>query len=170
MANNKGYEFESILGRVNELYRRQNKAIIDKRPTPMVIIRKMAQGFLCRFDKKKSTVDYDGVYKSKSIRFEAKSMTKKLKSLPLDYFKEHQIEYLIDCRSHGCICFLLLFLPEQDKLYLMDINVLEKAVEDAKEIGRKSIPLTTFEESAHLVTNLDYLKVVDKLYFEETEL
>jgi recombination protein U len=78
----RGMDFENVLEYTNNLYRTKGKALINKRATPMTIIRNAGPSkYVCVFSEK-STVDYDGTYKGRSIVFEAKSVTAK-KNFPL---------------------------------------------------------------------------------------
>lgn len=65
---NRGQAFEQLLNFTNLQYERAGIALIHKRPTPMKLLRKQGFHFIAAFEKK-STVDYDGVYRGKAIYF-----------------------------------------------------------------------------------------------------
>lgn len=162
----RGQSFENLIDYTNQVYRNKGIAIINKRPTPMKIIGKTrGNQHLCVFDKK-STVDYDGIYKGKPIVFEAK--TTSLKRVPLDIIADHQIEYLNQAESQGAISFLIVEIRPIQDVFIVSNSMLQKYVKNAENGGRKSIPLDELEIYAELVKRgngipLDYLSVVDRL-------
>lgn len=162
----RGMAFENLLNYTNELYIQQGRAIINKRPTPMKIIGKTrGNQHICVFDRK-STVDFDGIYRGKPIVFEAKST--KEKRLPLSIITEHQIEYLNAAEKQGAVAFLICEIRAIDTVFYVSNGLLQKYVKDAQKGGRKSIPLRDLEVYAYEVKSqngvpLDYLSVVDRL-------
>lgn len=168
----RGQAFEKLIDYTNEIYKRKGIALINKRPTPMKIIgRTRGDQHICIFDKK-STVDYDGIYKGRPIVFEAKSTREK--RLPLSLISEHQIEYLDAAHKQGAISFLIVEIRPLQEVYLIQNSLLQKYVKNAEKGGRKSISLDDLEIYAELVESgdgvpLDYLKVVDRLIEGRTE-
>lgn len=163
---NRGMAFEELINYSNQLYEQKNIAIINKRPTPVKVLGRSA-GRVTGFFEKPSTVDYDGVYKSRSIVFESKS-TRDLHKFDLKNIEPHQVEYLEKCESHGAISFVLVELAKLRKVYLMHNQTLKHYWNIAQKGGRKSIPLDAFEVNAWEVGSgrvpLDYLLVVDKVW------
>lgn len=166
----RGQAFENLLNYSNEVYKNKGIAIINKRPTPMKIIGKTrGNQHICVFDKK-STVDFDGIYNGKAIAFEAKSTNEK--RLPFSIITDEQIKYLDTAEKQGAISFLIVEMKVTRQVFLVPNGMLQKYVREAKNGGRKSIPLRDLEVYAHLVKSqngipLDYLSVVDNLIYSE---
>ncbi|OJE33645.1 hypothetical protein A9490_20525 [Bacillus thuringiensis] len=70
---NREMHFEKLVNLANEMYQRGSVALINKRPTPVKVIKSKGNQVINGFYESKSTVDYDGVYKGRAIAFEAKS-------------------------------------------------------------------------------------------------
>lgn len=161
----RGQAFENLIDYTNQVYKNKGIALINKRPTPMKIIgQTRGKQHLCVFDKK-STVDYDGIYRGKPIVFEAKSTG--LKRVPLDIIADHQIEYLDQADNQGAISFLIVEIRPMQDVYIVSNAMLQKYVKDAQNGGRKSISIDDLEIYAELVEQgggvpLNYLSVVDK--------
>ncbi|MEN2468212.1 Holliday junction resolvase RecU [Ornithinibacillus sp. JPR2-1] len=166
----RGMAFENVLNYTNQLYSNQGRALINKRPTPVKVLKSKGTRVLSGFFEEKSTVDYDGIYKGKAITFEAKSTEKK--SLPLDMVSNHQVNYLNQAEEQGGISFLIVEMRTSKQVFYVSNGMLQKYIKDAKNGGRKSIPLRDLEVYAHLVkpqngVPLDYLSVVDSLIYSE---
>lgn len=166
----RGMAFENTLNYTNQIYLNQGRAIINKRPTPVKVLQSKGTRVLKGFYEEKSTVDYDGVYKGISIVFEAKST--KEKRLPLSIISDHQVKYLADAEKLGAISFLIVDMRALGEVFLVPSNMLQKYMKEAKQGGRKSIPLRDLEVYTQLVKSqngvpLDYLSVVDRLIEDE---
>ncbi|OMC71495.1 Holliday junction resolvase RecU [Paenibacillus sp. FSL H7-0326] len=167
---NRGMAFENILDYSNQMYDMKGIAIINKRPTPVKVVRKTYGKVTEGYFEKSSTVDYDGVYQGRAIMFEAKSTDQKLR-FDLSNLHSHQYDYLKKCHMAGGIAFLLVDFRKQRKMYLMPFLTLRSYVEASKNGGRKSIRIEDFDIHAYEVTSgrvpVDYLKAVDKIWFTE---
>lgn len=162
----RGSAFENLLNYTNQVYKNKNIALINKRPTPVKVLKSKGSRVLSGFYEDKSTVDYDGLYNGKAIVFEAKST--KEKRLPLDMISDHQIKYLDAAEKQGAISFLIVEMRSSKDVFLVPNNMLRKYITDAQNGGRKSIPMRDLEVYALLVESkdgvpLDYLSVVDRL-------
>lgn len=162
----RGQAFEQMLDFTNRIYENRGIALINKRPTPVKVLKTKGVRVISAFYDKKSTVDYDGVYKGRAIAFEAKSTKKK--NLPLDMIPDHQVKYLNQAEKHGAISFLIVEMKSFRDVFIIPSNMLRKYIKNAKNGGRKSIPIDEMEVYARLVESkngvpLDYLSVVDKL-------
>lgn len=158
---NRGKEFESLLDYTNKIYANKGIALINKRPTPVQILRTKGHRITNAIYTKKSTVDYDGIYEGKPITFEAKSTNGK--SLPLSMIPQHQVDYLLDAIVHGAVAFFIVHFKELDKTYKISALLVNRYIKAAKKGGRKSIPIKEFEENGIEVHSrngipLDYLK------------
>ncbi|WP_339167046.1 Holliday junction resolvase RecU [Brevibacillus sp. FSL L8-0520] len=166
---NRGQAFEQLLNFTNLQYERAGIALIHKRPTPMKPLRKQGFHFIATFEKK-STVDYDGVYRGKAIYFEAKS-TREETRFPLDNIEHHQITHLERAEQQGAICFFLIEFAKSQEVFFVPLSTIRHYMLHAQTGGRKSIPKDDFEYYAYAVQNtkraaLDYLLWVDKLIGE----
>lgn len=64
---NSGMAFEMLINLANEMYQSGGVALINKRPTPVKVLKSKGGRVLSGFYEAKSTVDYDGVYKGRAI-------------------------------------------------------------------------------------------------------
>ena len=164
---NRGMNLESLINDANLYYLEENKAVIYKKPTPIGLVDvDYKKGEIKKaFFKEKSTFDYNGVYKGRYIDFEAKESKSKT-SFPLSNSHKHQITHLITILNHGAIAFLIVNI--NDAYYLLKGEDLLLFIDNNE---RKSIPIKFFEENAEkiqlkLKPVLDYLELVDKIYFK----
>ena len=146
-------------------------AVIYKKPTPITInkvdypSRKDAVIKEAHF-KIPSTTDYNGIYKGKYIDFEAKET--KLDYFPLANIHAHQIEHLKKIMEHGGIGFLIVRFSKKDEIFYLDGT---KFFEFLETSSRKSIPIEYFYENGYKIKvkfnpRIDYLKIVDEIYFK----
>lgn len=166
----RGQAFEYTLDYTNQVYKNKGIALINKRPTPVRVLKSRGAKVITGFYEAKSTVDYDGIYQGKAITFEAK--TTKNKSFPLSMVADHQIKYLDQAERQGATSFLIVQMRVLDDVFLIPNNMLQKYVKNAQKGGKKSIPIDDLEVYAHLVESqngipLDYLSVVDRLIDEK---
>ena len=166
---NRGMSFEADINASNEYYRDHDVCIITKRPTPINIVKvdytKGAKITHAYFEQQ-STTDYNGVYRSRYIDFEAKT-TKNKTAFPLNNISKHQIEHLKKVIYHGGIAFFIIQFESLDIVYIIDASYVIHFYEKGE---RKSIPLSCFKESGVIVERsynprLKYIDAVNKLYF-----
>ncbi|WP_277680373.1 Holliday junction resolvase RecU [Gracilibacillus dipsosauri] len=168
---NRGMAFENLINHSNKIYALKGRAIINKRPTPVKVLKSKGTQVLKGFYESKSTVDYDGVYRGKAIYFEAKS-TKVSTRFDLDNIHKHQIDYMHQTQKLGAICFFLIEFRGTHEVYLVPFDFIHHYAVNADRGGRKSIPKDDFNYySVGLVESkngvpLDYLSLVDKLIEE----
>lgn len=169
---NRGMSLEHDISLANEFYRLNDKAVIYKKPTPITIakvnyVSRLEAVIKEAYFKTPSTTDYNGIYRGKYLDFEAKE-TKNKKYFPLENIHKHQIDHLKAITKHGGIGFIIVRFSALYKTYLLTTEKLEYFLENST---RKSIPLEYFEKEGHLIKEkynprLDYLEVIDKLYFD----
>ena len=166
---NRGMSFESDINLSNEYYKEHGVCLITKRPTPINVVKvdysKGAKITHAYFEEQ-STTDYNGVYRSKYIDFEAKN-TKNKTSFPLNNITKHQIEHLKRVIAHGGIAFFIIQFELLDEVYILDASYVIRFYENG---DRKSIPYSCFKESGVLVEKsynprLKYIDAINKLYF-----
>jgi recombination protein U len=170
---NRGMDLEEAINQTNEYYVSNDIAYIYKKPIPIQVVkvdyeRRSAAKISEAYYKIPSTTDYNGIYRGKYIDFEAKETQSKT-SFPLKNIHEHQVSHLANIAKHGGIGFIIVSFSKLGLVYLLDSTLVSYFYERSKD-GRKSIEMIDFETKGHLipegyVKRLDYLKIVDKLYF-----
>ena len=169
-AANRGMSLEEDINLSNDYYRDAGIALINKRPTPINIVKvdySKGARITDAYFEKQSTTDYNGVYKGRYIDFEAKN-TKSTTSFPLSNISEHQIVHLKNVLKHGGIAFFIISFQMKDEIYLLDASFVIDFYEHGK---RKSIPYEVFTKEGILIKQdysprLHYLDAVDALYFK----
>lgn len=169
--SNRGMNLESEINETNNYYRINDIAIIYKKPTPITIHK---VNYKSRNDtviedarfKIPSTTDYNGIYKSKYIDFEAKETSKK--SFPLANIHSHQIEHLRKIINHGGIAFTIIRFSKENKTFYLEAS---KLIDFINNNTKKSIPLSFFEKNGYIIKDklkprIDYLEIIDRLYFK----
>ena len=169
-AANRGMSLEEDINLSNDFYRETGRALINKRPTPINIVKvdySRGARITDAYFEKQSTTDYNGVYKGKYIDFEAKN-TKSETSFPLSNISEHQIVHLRNVIKHGGIAFFIICFQLKNEVYLLDASFV---IEFYEKGGRKSIPYNIFKEKGVLIKQdytprLHYIDAVETLYFK----
>ena len=169
-AANRGMSLEEDINLSNDYYRDAGIALINKRPTPINIVKvdySKGARITDAYFEKQSTTDYNGVYKGRYIDFEAKN-TKSTTSFPLSNISEHQIVHLKNVLKHGGIAFFIISFQMKDEIYLLDASFVIDFYEHGK---RKSIPYEVFTKEGILIKQdysprLHYLDAVEALYFK----
>lgn len=169
--SNRGMSLEADLNVTNEYYRVTKKAIIYKKPTAITIVKvdyKSRQDAVIKeaYFKTPSTTDYNGIYRGKYIDFEAKE-TRNKSFFPLANIHPHQIEHLRQICLHGGIGFVIVRFSCLNLTYFLESSKLIAFIESQE---RKSIPISYFKKEGYQIYDnynprLDYLKIVDQLYF-----
>ena len=169
-AANRGMSLEEDINLSNDFYRDNGIALINKRPTPINIVKvdySRGARITDAYFEKQSTTDYNGVYKGKYIDFEAKN-TKSETSFPLSNISEHQIVHLRNVIKHGGIAFFIICFQVKNEVYLLDASFV---IEFYEKGGRKSIPYSVFKEKGVLIKQdytprLHYIDAIETLYFK----
>jgi len=165
-AANRGMQFENEINISNDFYINNKIALITKRPTPINVVKvdyTKGAKIIDAYFEKQSTTDYNGVYKSKYLDFEAKS-TKIKTSFPLNNITSHQIKHLENVLFHGGIAFFLIQFVALNEVYYLDAKyVIDHYYHDE----RRSIPINNVRKFGHLIKQgylprYDYLSIVDK--------
>lgn len=167
---NDGMIFETMLNVTNQMYNNRGEAIINKRPTPVKVLRTRGSQILNAVYEGRSTVDYDGVVQGRMIAFEAKS-TIQAARFDLDMIAHHQYDYLARCHAHDAICFVLAFFIKSQAIYLIPFELLREYWTAAAAGGRKSIPIAELNERAVKFGTagrapVDYLPHVKRIWFD----
>lgn len=172
---NRGMALENDINLTNKYYLDKDIAIIHKKPTPIKVTKVSYTGprkALIKegFYEMPSTTDYNGIYKAKYIDFDAKEVRNST-NFSLSNLHEHQIAHLVKVYKHGGISFLIVRFYGKNKTYLLETKSIMEFIDMEK---RKSIPLSYFENFGYeikegYVPRLDYIKVVNNLYFSKKE-
>jgi recombination protein U len=170
--SNRGMTLEEDLNETNKYYLENKLAVIHKKPTPVQIVnvdypRRSAAVIKEAYFKQSSTTDYNGIYRGKYIDFEAKE-TKNKTSFPLQNFHAHQIEHMQNVLTQGGICFVI--LSAFNDFYLLEAQHLLIFWNRQETGGRKSITMSELNEKGYKIplgyqARIDYIKIIDKLYF-----
>ena len=168
--SNRGMNLENAINQSNEYYLRNDIAVIYKKPTPIGVLDVSYKKHKKVIEKirlpPRSTLDYNGLYKGRYIDFDAKETLNKT-SFPLSNIHEHQTEHIRRIIKHGGIAFLIIrmnninyLLTGEDYIHYIDTET------------RKSISYKYIEEKAHVIKeayqpSLDYIKVLDDIYFKK---
>ncbi len=171
---NRGMALEDDINITNKYYLDNDIAIIYKKPTPIKVTKVAFNGknpiIKEGFYEMPSTTDYNGIYKSKYIDFDAKEVKGK-NYFALSNLHKHQLDHLIKIYNHGGISFIIVRFCFLNTTYLLETN---KIMDFLNNENRKSIPINFFEIHGHKIKEsylprLDYVKVIDELYFNDKE-
>ncbi len=165
---NRGMSLEDDLNQSNAYYLVHNIANVHKKPTPVQVVQvqypsRNKAKIVEAYYKKPSTTDYNGVYKSKAIDFEAKE-TNHATSFALNNIHQHQLDHLKNVQLHGALAFLIIRFSRYNETYLLFYNQLEEFLNST---SRKSIPREYIQNHGIVIPYthippLDYLKIIDE--------
>lgn len=172
-AGGRGMELEKEINATNKFYLSSDIAVIHKKPTPVTIVhvdypKRSAAKITEAYFKLPSTTDYNGIYRGRYIDFEAKD-NMILTSFPLKSIHAHQIRHLDAIIRHGGIAFVIVRFNKRGETYYVPA---EKMIAFCRTADRSSIPYDWFRINGILIPSsytkpVDYLKIVDRLYFHE---
>lgn len=174
----RGMTLEKDLDITNNYYLQTSRAVIHKKPTPVQIVnvdypsRNKAKIDEAYF-KTPSTSDYNGIYKSKYIDFEAKE-TKNKTRFPFINIHAHQVDHMKQCYEHGGIVFLIIRFSTLDETYLMPFGTFLVHWRNYLDGKRKSIAYKDIKSGSCIIRQgmnprIDYLTAVDEIYFRNGE-
>jgi recombination protein U len=168
-TGNRGMGLEQVINYANQIYGHKNMAVVNKRPTPVKIMKTSGTRILSAYLESASTVDYEGCYQGRSLQFEAKS-TKEKTRFPLDNFHQHQIDHMKACINQGAIVFTILEFSKLNETFYVPAKMITQAWDNHSAGGTASITYAEIHEQCeHIMpargVPLDYLAVIDKLYF-----
>lgn len=167
--SNRGMNLETAINQSNEYYLRMDKAVIYKKPTPIGVVdvsyKNHKKTIEKAYFKEQSTLDYNGLYRGKYLDFDAKETLNKT-SFPLSNIHEHQTKHIRNILKHGGIAFLIIRMNNINYLLTGEdyLNYIDNK-------DRKSIPYNYIKEKGYIIKeayqpSLDYLKVIDQIYFK----
>ncbi len=149
-----------------------NQAIFYKKPTPIHVYKishDNSHQITEAYYDKKSTTDYNGLYREKYIDFECKET--KTKTLPIDRLSKHQVEHLYRVKRLGGIAFFLVRFNTLDETYIFDID---HVIDFIKLNDKQSFSYNDIKTKGYLVTKsysprLELLKGLDEAYFSDED-
>ena len=170
-TKNRGTALEDDINATNSYYLELDLAVVHKKPVPIQVVdvhypkRSMAE-ITKAYYVTSSTTDYNGVYRARALDFEAKQTNSKT-SFPFSSIHQHQITHLEKIIKHNGIAFVIIRFTAYNETYYVCAKKLIKLYFGK----RRSIPYAWFKENAHLIPfsltpPVDYLKIIDRLYFE----
>ena len=170
----RGMSLEEDISLSNQYYLDNNLAVIYKKPTPIQIVkvdypRRESAKIVEAYYKTPSTTDSNGLYKGRYVDFEAKET--KVKTFPFGNISKHQIDHLQRIIDHGGIAFVIIAFTTLNEVYLIDASFV---ICDYYHSQRKSMTYDKIKSLGHLIPQgyqprLDYLKIIDEVYFKEDE-
>ncbi len=171
---NRGMDLERAINDTNAYYIDNDIAYIYKKPIPIQVVKvdyekRSAAKISEAYYKIPSTTDYNGIYRSRYIDFEAKE-TRSKTSFPIKNIHAHQVVHLENMRRHGGISFIIVHFSLLGRTFLLDSTYVTRFFERSKT-GPRSISLAEFLEFGYeikeaYVKRLDYLDVVNRIYFQ----
>ena len=168
----RGMSLEDDLNATNKYYLESDIAAVYKKPTPIQITKveyksRATARITEAYFQTPSTTDYNGVYKSLYIDFEAKETQSKT-SLVSSMIHPHQLAHMERVIRYGGIAFVIVRFYSLDETYFV---FAAKIINYLRSAQRKSIPHAWFVENGILIPynyliKVDYLKVIDQLILE----
>ncbi len=165
---------EEDINITNKFYLDTDQAVIHKKPTPVQIVKvnypsRSAAVITEAYYKQASTTDYNGLYRGKYVDFEAKETRNKTR-FPLSNIHDHQISHMQSVVDHGGVCFMIIRFAAYDETYFLEAEKLFSYWNDKLKGGKKSISYETIKKDSYIIpfqyqTRVDYLAIIDKLYF-----
>jgi recombination protein U len=165
---NRGMSLEKDIEDTNTHYQVTGKAIFNKRPTPIQVLKVNDKQICSAYFQEPSTVDFYGVYKGKYFDFEAKETQSKT-SFPLKNIHAHQVKHMKNIQAHKGESFLICRFTTLDKTYFLDASYVFECWDNMLSGGRKSIPLDYFKKNGieipfTFLAKVDYLPIIDQQY------
>lgn len=172
-AGGRGMELEKEINATNKFYLSADIAVIHKKPTPVTVVhvdypKRSAARITEAYFKLPSTTDYNGIYRGRYIDFEAKD-NMILTSFPLKSIHAHQIRHLDAVIRHGGIAFVIVRFIKRGETFFVPAD---RMISFCRTADRSSIPYDWFRLNGMLIPSsytkpVDYLRIVDRLYFQD---
>lgn len=156
---NTGLKLEKLINKTNQYYLKEKIAVINKKPTPIKVLKIKNQKIVNGFFEKKSTTDYNGLYNGKYLDFDVKSSIKTKINIK-NHIPLHQLKHLELIDNHGGISFIILYFINENKFFVVPYKLLKR---------KKSLNIFDLEKKnleIKITPNLilDYLNKVDQLW------
>ena len=163
----RGMSLEDKLNQTNEYYLHNGLAVIHKKPTPIQVVKvnypkRSAAKITEAYYRNASTTDYNGVYNTHYIDFEAKETTNKT-SFPLANLPEHQRIHMRQCIKQGGLSFLMVSFKVHQEIYLLPFQKVDEFLQtsDKQSLTYQSINEHGYQCKTGLFPLIDYLPAID---------
>ena len=170
--SNRGKSLEDDLDETNKYYLTAGIANVHKKPVPIQIVKveypkRSAAVIKEAYFRTPSTTDYNGVWNGMYIDFEAKETESKT-SFPLKNIHSHQIQHMKSVVLLDGLAFFIVRFSTLQRDFVAPFHMIEEAWDTMFTGGRKSIPLTVFEEHAVEIPmsyqpRIDYIRAIQLL-------
>lgn len=160
-SHKNGKEWEDILNKQFDKYRKNGDMYIIKVHTDWVVIRK-GKNIVSAFPKAKSDcLDYIGLFPDNkgSIIFEAKSSDNKT-SFPLSLIKDYQYDLNNELYNYTDKVFYLIRMNTLGEIYFASAKQIQ---EFKDENDRKSIPIKYMRDNFRRCDDLNFLKIIREM-------
>ncbi|WP_420834850.1 Holliday junction resolvase RecU [Salsuginibacillus kocurii] len=168
----RGMTLEEDINTTIKYYREAGRALIHKKPVPIQVVNvnypsrsraKITEAYF----RQPSTTDYHGIYRGRSIDFEAKETHSKT-SFPFKNIHPHQVEHLKSVEAHGGIGCLIIGFDSSQEIYLVPASIFIPKYEDQSQ--RKSLSIDLVRNEGVFIERsyappLKVLEAIDTLYF-----
>lgn len=169
---NLGMTLEADVTKSALYYLERNIAIFYKKPTPIHVFNvardnhfKITEAYF----EKKSTTDFNGIYRGKYIDFECKECRTRV--LGMDRIHDHQVNHLKMVAEMGGIAFFIFRFASMDASFIVDISHVLKRIETK---DRRSF---TYEEMERIGVLIPYsynprmrlCEALDEAYFKDED-
>lgn len=171
-SSQRGMDLERDINDSNNYYNSIKKALIYKKPTPIQVVKvdypaRNSAKIVEAYYKVPSTTDYNGLYRSSYIDFEAKE-TRSKTAFTFRNIHPHQIDHLESVVELGGIAFFIIRFTSFGETYLLPAEIMIKAFKHQK---RQSLSYSKIKNYGYLIAEgytprLKYLDIVDELYFK----
>lgn len=166
---NRGRPLEELVIMANRQYRTQRQAVIHKVPTAWIPLRDARGQVVNAKVEEKAAVDFLGVYRGRPLAFDAKHCSGD--RIRWDRVEDHQAQFLEDWTRDGGIGFILVGFG-MERFFVIPWAVWrERLLAWKYEGGQASILLKQMPPDWEVRLGnrvaLDYLQVVDSLWFSE---
>jgi len=166
---NRGRPLEELIIMANHQYRAQRRAVIHKVPTAWIPLRDSRGRVVNAKVEEKAAVDFLGVYRGRPLAFDAKHCSRD--RIRWDRVDDHQAQFLEDWTRDGGIGFILVGFGMQ-RFFVVPWEVWWEGLLGWRyEHGPASISVKQMQHEWEVRRGggivLDYLAIVDRLFFEE---
>jgi len=166
---NRGMTLENDINSTNDYYKENNIALINKRPTPIKVVnveyKNNDHEITKAYFEKKSTTDYNGIYKGKYLDFESKEVNSR--NFPISNIHKHQLNHIYKVMENGGISFIIVRFKKINETYYLDGQKLKYYLENN---NKSTIPFEYFTKEGFIIKEnynirVNYIEIIDKLYF-----
>jgi len=164
ISRNYGLDFEQLIDKSNEYYNSEKIAFINKKPTPIKILSVSGNRISDAVFEKKSTTDYNGIYKGHHIDFEVKSTIKSTFDISSN-LHQHQMEHMENIFNSGGISFIIICFKMENKIFLIPFENLKQI--SVSHINIEKCSNLGFEIKESLNPSIDFISIVDKIIEEQ---